>query len=247
MSGLTFNGKHSFTDMGLIMFSKNRPIRPEPKSIIEDIPGMDGELDYSAVNPDNRVKYKSVTDEIEFLFAEKSMANVRTKAHLIAAWLACGEAQLIYDDDPNVYYLAMAANRLDLENQIIKLRRFTIQFKRRPFGFSTTLFNQAYVVTEPASKVIANPGLFVRPKFTLTGVFTTLTLTCGSKTLTYNEANAGASIVIDNMQCIKDGSINKNNMLSGEFFEFVNGNNTLIIGGTGLNCTVTVTFRPQYL
>lgn len=243
MNGLTFNGKHSFNDMGLVMFSKNRPILPEPKIVTEDIQNMDGEYDYSSVS--GRVRYKPVTDEIEFFFAEKNMSNVRAKAHQIAAWLASGEAQLIYDDDPTIYYLAMVVNKLDLENQIIRARKVTVQFKRRPFGYGLTEESHSY--TTAGSKTINNPGTFVMPKFTVTGSFTTLTLSCNGKTLTYSEAIEGASIVIDNMQCIKDGNTNKNNVLSGEFFEFANGNNSLIIGGTGLDCTVTVSFRPQYL
>jgi phage-related protein len=104
-------------------------------------------------------------------------------------------------------------------------------------------------ITTAVDKVIANPGTYVKPKFTITGTFTTLTLTCGGKTLTYSEAIAGATLVIDcdKMTCIKDGTINMSNKLSGSFFEFANDNNTLTIGGTGLNCTVAVNFRPQYL
>jgi predicted phage tail component-like protein len=246
MTGLTFNGKHSYSDMGLVMLSKNRPILPEPKIIVEDFTGVDGEYDYSNVNPDGRTKYKSVTDEIEFSFVNKKMSDVRAKAHLIAAWLACGEAQLSYDDDPNKYYLAKVVNKLDLENQMNRLRTFTVNF-RHGFAFASTETSATYVVTEPVGKVIANPGTYIKPKFTVTGSFTTLTLTCNGKTLTYNEALADASIVIENMQCIKDETLNMNNKLSGSFFEFAPGNNTLAIGGTGLNCSVAVSFRPQYL
>jgi predicted phage tail component-like protein len=249
MNGLTFNGKHSYTDMGLTMFSKNRPILAEPKIITEDISGTDGEYDFSAVNPDNRITYKSVVDEIEFSFADKSMANVRAKAHTIAQWLACGEAQLSYDDDLNKYYLAKVTNKLDLENQMVRLRKFTANF-RHGFAYATTETTVTYTnITTAVDKVIANPGTYVKPKFTITGTFTTLTLTCGGKTLTYSEAIAGATLVIDcdKMTCIKDGTINMSNKLSGSFFEFANDNNTLTIGGTGLNCTVAVNFRPQYL
>lgn len=242
--GLTFNSVHSDT-LGLVMFSKNRPILPEPKIIAEELPGADGDYDYSTVNPDGRVKYKPVIYEIEFSFADKSMANVRTKAHAVAAWLACGEKALSFDDDSGKYWLAKVVNKLDLENQMIALRKFTVQFKCQPYAYGTTEETHTYATA--GSKTINNPGTYVKPKFTITGTFTTLTLSCGGKTLTYSEAIAGATIVIDNFHCIKDGAINAGNKLSGSFFEFANGNNALVIGGTGLDCSIVVSFRPVYL
>ncbi len=248
MNGLIFNSKHSFTDMGLSMYSNNRNILAEPKTVYEDLPGVDGEYDFSEVNPDNRTKYKPFVDEITFTIVATNAAAVRTKSHAIAEWLACGEKQLSYDDDPGRYWIARVINKLDIESQLIKLKSLTVQFKCQPFAYANELVEEIFAdIIAPADKTISNPGTFVKPKITITGTFTTLTLACGGKTLTYSDAIAGATIVIDNMQCIKDGSINVGSKLSGSFFEFVNGDNILAIGGTGLNCAVTVTFRPQYL
>lgn len=247
MNGLSFNGIHC-SEYGLVMRSKNRPILPEPKIVAEDIPHRDGELDYSAVNPDGRIKYKPVTFDIEFSFAEKNMANVRAKAHQIALWLSCGEAQLCFDDDPCKYWMAKVVNKLDLANEMISLRTFTAQFRCFPYAFNNNETSITYEdITAPADRVINNPGTFVMPRIKVTGSFSTLTLSCGGKTLTYNDALDNAEIVIENFHCIKDGSINAGNKLSGQFFEFANGNNTLSIGGTDLNIDVTVSFRAQYL
>lgn len=247
MNGLSFNGIHC-SEYGLVMRSKNRPILPEPKIVAEDIPHRDGELDYSAVNPDGRIKYKPVAFDIEFSFAEKNMANVRAKAHQIALWLSCGEAQLCFDDDPCKYWMAKVVNKLDLANEMISLRTFTAQFRCYPYAFSKKLTVKKYKdIIAPVDKVINNPGTYVLPRIKVEGSFSTLTLSCGGKTLTYNDALDNADIVIENFHCIKDGSINAGNKLSGQFFEFANGNNTLSIGGTDLNIDVTVSFRAQYL
>ncbi len=246
---LTFNSKHSMDDIGLRMRSKVRHILPEPKTAFEDLPGVDGEYDFTDVNPDGRTKYKPFTEEIVFSMIEANSAAVRVKAKQVADWLACGEQQLIYEDEPDVYYLARVINRMDIENQLIKLKTFTAQFKCRPYGFALSEVSETYSgIVAPENKVISNPGIYVKPKITITGSFTTLTLTVGTKTLSYSEALSAAEIVIDcdDMSCIKDGSTNKNNKLSGSFFELENGNNTLEIGGTGLNCDVTVSFRPRY-
>jgi predicted phage tail component-like protein len=244
MNGLAFNGKHSFTDMGLKIQSKVRHILPEPKTVYEDLPGVDGEYDFSNVNPDGRTKYKPFTDEITFYMI--GPVN-RAKVHEIASWLACGEQQLIYDDEPEAYYLARVINKLDAENLLIQLKSFTAQFKGGPFSFGTTEETHSY--TTAGDKTINNPGTFVKPKFIITGSFTTLTLSCGGNTLTYSEAIVGSAIEIDcdKMTCVKDSNTNKSMKLSGKFFEFANSNNTLSIGGTGLDCTIQVSFRPQYL
>jgi phage-related protein len=121
------------------MFSKNRPILPEPKIIVEDLSGMDGEYDYSAVNPDEEIKYKPRPHDIEFTLRERDPRKLRIKANKIAAWLACGEQPLIYDDEADKYYLAKVVNKLDLENQIVSIKRFTVQFRCRPFKFGLYL------------------------------------------------------------------------------------------------------------
>jgi predicted phage tail component-like protein len=132
--GLTFNGRHS-SEFGLVMFSRNRPILPEPKLVAEDIPGMDGEYDFSAANPDGEVKYKPRMIDIDFTLKEREPRKLRVRANQIAAWLACGEQILIFDDEPDKFYLAMVANKLDLDNQILSIKKFTVHFKCRPIKY----------------------------------------------------------------------------------------------------------------
>lgn len=134
MYGLTFNGRHS-SEFGLVMFSRNRPILPEPKIVAEDLPGVDGEYDFSAVNPDGEVKYKPRMQDIDFTLKERNPTRLRVKANQIAAWLACGEQILIFDDEPDKFYLAMVANKLDLDNQILSIKKFTVHFKCRPVKY----------------------------------------------------------------------------------------------------------------
>ena len=136
--GLTFNGRHS-SEFGLVMFSRNRPILPEPKLVAEDIPGMDGEYDFSAANPDGEVKYKPRMQDIDFTLKERNPTRLRVKANQIAAWLACGEKELIFDDEPDKFYLATVSNKLDLDNQILSIKKFTVHFKCRPFKYGLHL------------------------------------------------------------------------------------------------------------
>ena len=138
MYGLTFNGRHS-SEFGLVMFSRNRPILPEPKIVAEDLPGMDGEYDFSAVNPDGEIKYKPRMLDIDFTIKERNPYWLRLKANQIAAWLSCGEQKLVFDDEPNKYYLATVANKLDLGNQILSIKTFTVHFRCRPMKYGIAL------------------------------------------------------------------------------------------------------------
>jgi predicted phage tail component-like protein len=268
MIGLTFNGKHSYRDFGLRMYSPSRPF-PEPKIVSEDMATMDGELDFTEANPQGRTLYKPVTHEIELRMIEMELAKVRSKAHKIAMWLLCGEKPLIYDDKSGVYYLARVINKLDLERELIQLRKITVQFKCRPFAQSFNQSNESltrgeglmrgydykrgmtpliYNITAPTTLNIYNPGIYVKPLIRISGSFTTISFTYGDKTINCNQAVSSGTLDIEfsKMQALLNSTTKYNNYVNGEFFELANGDNALQISGTGLNCTVTLIFRYQY-
>jgi predicted phage tail component-like protein len=268
-NGVKFNGLHSYQDLGLIMESKNRPILPESKIIVEEAAGTDGEFDYSDSNPEGRTKYKTRPHDIGFSLQERNMALLRIKAHEIANWLACGEQQLIYDDETAVFYMARVVNQLDLENLIVSLRKFTVRWKSRPYAYSVVdsteqiQFDQGltlgygykldmvplvFNITGATTLNIYNPGRFVKPIIRITGVLTNISFTTNGKTLTYGAASASGTIDIDcsKPQAVK-GTDNVNNNIAGDYIEFVHGDNQLQITGAGLNCTVTLIFRYLYL
>jgi predicted phage tail component-like protein len=271
--GVLFNGRHS-SEFGLVMLTKNRPILPEPKIITDEAPGMDGDYDYSDSNPDGRTKWKPRPHELTFEIDRRKVncrdpRAVRAKAHEIAVWLACGEQQLIYDDDTAVFYLARVVNRLDLESQIQPNRPFTVQFKTRPYGFSRLMSSEGlkrgygfmrgqgyrrdmaatvYQVTGPVTVNIYNPGTFVKPVLKVSGQYNYISFSCNGKTLTFGHSNHPVDIDCEKMRAIDDtGNRTRSLWDDSEFIEFINGNNALVIGGEGLNCTVTVEFRYLYL
>ncbi len=271
INGLTFNGKHSYHDFGLRMHSKNRPILPEPYIAVEEVPGRDDVYDYSAVNPDKREKYKPRPHDIDFGIIESDPRILRIRAHKIAAWLACGEKQLIYDDETAVFYLGKVVNRLDLETQVTALKMFTVSFRTRPFAFSRVKSNEAiqygqglqygygykygmvptiFTVAGNTAYSIYNPGWFVKPIIRVNGSFTNITFAANGRSFTYHTPTVGALVEFDceNLKAIKDGSINVLNNVTGDNrLEFANGDNLLQVSGTGLNLTLTLEFRYLYL
>ena len=269
MKGFIFNSKHSFNDMGIVMKSKNRPILPEPRIIAEEITSRDGDYDYSEYNPDGRTKYKPRIIEVECSFLRRDMTYLRIKAHEIASWLACGEQQLIFDDETAVFYLARVNNKLDLVTEIARIGRFTLQFKCRPFAFSRVRSDQVlqlgmglmlgygyrldmspmvFTVTGNAAFNIYNPGTFVKPLIRISGSASNISFTANGKTMTYGAVISAEQVDIncDKMTAIK-GTTNVMNNVSGDYIEFINRNNTLQISGTGLNCTITLVFNYLYL
>lgn len=232
--GLTFNGKHSFSDFGLIMFSKNRPILPEPKIITEELAGTDGEYDYSSSNPDDEIKYKPRPYDIEFTLKESDPRWLRIKANRIAAWLACGEQQLIFDDEPDKYYLAKVVNKLDLENQILSVKRFTVQFRCRPFKFGLYLEGSDIWDTFNFEEDVAQ-----YTKFDVTGSSTVTIINVGRKVSPTINTNS-------NMTIEMDGNSYELNPGDNKFYDLKlkTGDNQIAITGTG---HIEILFRKELL
>lgn len=223
MYGLTFNDKHSFNEFGLIMYSKNRPVLPEIKDASEELPGMDGEYDYSEVNPDKEVKYKARPIDIEFSLKEPNPKLLRIKANKIAAWLACGEKQLIFDDEPDKYYLAKVVNKLDLDNQIVTVKRFTAQFRCRPFKFGLYLEGADIWDTFNFEEDVSQ-----KVEFNVTGSSVVTIINVGRKVIPTINVNANMSIILGGTTY---------NLIAGDnkFYDLklMNGNNQITVNGTG--------------
>jgi len=216
------------------MLSKNRPILPDTKDVVEDLAGMDGEYDYSEVNPDNEIKYKSRSIDIEFALKEPNPKMLRVKANRIAAWLACGEKPLIFDDEVDKYYIAKVVNKLDLDNQIVSVKRFTVQFRCRPFKFGIYLEGSdiwdVFNFEEDISQVT---------EFDVVGNSTVNIVNVGRKVSPTINVNANMSIII--------GGITYNLTPGDNTFyglKFINGNNPITINGTG---HIKFIFRKELL
>lgn len=101
MKGITFGDVHSFTDLRLILASKEIG-SPEVKTSKIDIEGADGSLDLSDYF--GGVKYGSVTHKFDFSTTApqtqflSQFSNVKNKLH-------GKKVRIILDDDPTFYYI----------------------------------------------------------------------------------------------------------------------------------------------
>ena len=82
------------------------------------------------------------------------------------------------------------------------------------------------------------------------GAWTTLTLSMNGKTLNYPVSGSG-TLTIDNVEMeVYLGTVNKYGVVTGDvdtFLSLVPGLNTLTIGGTGINATITIKYIPLWL
>lgn len=100
MLGVTFDGKHSWRDYGLILTSTLTPSPPVKKHEV-DIPGADGVLDLSEAL--GGVRYSQRTITMTFAFAAGYWYRY-TKNSEIANAIHGKRMKIILDDDPNYYY-----------------------------------------------------------------------------------------------------------------------------------------------
>lgn len=126
---MTFKGIHS-SSLGLIMRSINRPILPLVQDEYVDVPGRNGSILFPGSLSDRFI-------EIQFSFVEKSIPDLREKAHQIADWLYSEDREpIIFDDEPQYTYMGKVANQVDLE-QIARAGTFVVTFRCLPYVTTT--------------------------------------------------------------------------------------------------------------
>ena len=129
MNGLTFNGVHSDT-LGLVMKTLQRSAGASLRQKEVVIPGRDGALTFPYKKRDNK------THIARFTYTATNMTDIRQKERQIGAWLSAQEAYLIFDDEPDIVYLATAyAEIIPTEDGFA--RSVDIEFVCQPFGFAT--------------------------------------------------------------------------------------------------------------
>ena len=246
MLGFTFAGRHC-SEFNICMKSKNRTMLPEPKLSYQEALNMDGSYDFSEVNPKNRICYKNREIVVDCYIVSTDLATLRNRLRSVASWLGRGENQLIFDDEPNVYYLAKVLNRIDF-NQAFKRGYFTIVFDCRPFAYYNTLSNIVRNdITFPCAFNLNNPGFETFPEIIIEGTFSNIELDKGTKRLIYSGSGEGTLTLNSEKMTATLGNNNVLHLISGDFFTITKGLNIIGIYGDTLNVSVTIRYRICYL
>lgn len=101
MKGVKIGEKHTYKDWNLILTTTDIDF-PDPKTETVDIPGANGELDFSEVLT-GEILYKNRTIKIELEMIDK-FENWRNKISEISNYLHGKKMKMIFDDDPSYYY-----------------------------------------------------------------------------------------------------------------------------------------------
>lgn len=250
MNGLTFNGVHS-DSFGLIMKTVQRsagaPVRQ--KEIV--IPGRDGALTFPYKKRDNK------THIAKFTYSATNMTDIRQKERQIGAWLSAQEAYLIFDDEPDVAYLATAYSEITpTENYLT--REIEIEFVCQPFGIAIEETEISETVTGSYQKVIQYEGthkigfgsqMGAYFNVEIDGSFTSLNIKLNDTTISFETPSASGTIIIDNVngKITKDDTNYIDSATFSDFLTLYPNTNLLEISGESINCIVKVKYNALYI
>jgi len=225
------------------MRSKNRQLLPELNDHYVQVPGKFGSILFPRELADRRI-------EIDCAFVGSSLADIRTKARDIAAWLyTTDRAKLSFDDDPGKYYMAKLASAVDFEHLAL-MGQFSLSFVCEPLAYGeqvTTNF-----VNDMAT--VVNAGTYPTPAIieaTFTDAASEFKVALGTEYVRIVHAfvatntlkiDTGTGAVLINGTRAMD----KLDWQNSIFFELAVGNNTLSITPTG-KCIATVKHTPRWL
>lgn len=106
---INIGGKNTWDDWKLIPTSRPLIAPPEPKTNYVDIPGMDGELDYTEIFGPGSVKYKQRTGSWEFIVVNLEQDGFRpvdwaTRYSAIMTFIQGYFLTIRFEDDPAYVY-----------------------------------------------------------------------------------------------------------------------------------------------
>jgi predicted phage tail component-like protein len=225
------------------MRSKNRQLLPETNDSYVQVPGRQGSILFPRELADRRI-------ELDCAFVEPSLADIRTKAREIAAWLnVTDRANLSFDDETGKTYKAKLASAVDFDH-IGRMGEFSLSFACEPLAYGSE------VTTNFAndSATVANAGTYSAPAIieaTFTDVASEFKVTLGTEYVRVVhdfEVNDTLKIDTGTGAILLNGSraMDKLDWQNSRFFDLPVGESTLNITPTG-KCTATVKFSPRWL
>jgi predicted phage tail component-like protein len=225
------------------MRSKNRQLLPQPNDIYVQVPGRQGSILFPRELADRRI-------EIDCAFVGSSLADIRTKARDIAAWLnVTDRATLSFDDETGKTYKAKLASAVDFDH-IGNMGQFSLAFNCEPLAYGT----EATTNFANDSATVANAGTYSAPAIieaTFTDAATEFKVTLGTEYVrvvhdfVLNDTlkiDTGTGAILINGSRAMD----KLDWQNSIFFKLAVGNNTLNITPTG-KCIAKMKHTPTWL
>lgn len=103
MNGVSFNGKHSYREWGLLLKERPYIAPPEPKTKLVEVPGSDVVIDLTE-SLTGQVHYGMREGKFEF-YVLNGRSEWSAVYYAILNELHGKRLQIVLDDDPNYYWL----------------------------------------------------------------------------------------------------------------------------------------------
>ena len=133
MNEIIFNGKSSYKDLGVIVtYFKAQP--PEPKTIKQDVPFMNGSYDFSKLYGEVFYNERIINCKVQFKVRDERM--LLGKYSEVMEWLlGSNNSKLIYTGDPCMYYIA-SVTKAPTWDDFKRIGSLDIEFTAYPFKIS---------------------------------------------------------------------------------------------------------------
>lgn len=179
MSGIKFRNKHSADDFGMFMtdFSVSPP---EPQTAYVDVPFRDGPLDFSTALTGGVVKYKNRTVTAEFKTQDRTPDSWKSRYHTFINYVQGQKLQLIFDYDPEYYYLGRISCDVSKDDQVIGT--ISISADCDPYKYKLSPTVKEFDVSGSLSVTLPNDRMPTLPTVTTN---TEITVEFGESTIVF--------------------------------------------------------------
>lgn len=187
MNGITFGQIHSYDDLSLILNSKEIEA-PSPKTESIEIPGADGELDFTEFFGEVKFKNRKLTFEFSYIGTRPTFL---TEFSAIQKAIHGKKLHITLDDDPNYYYIGrVTVGAWEAENGYAKI---TVEANCEPYKYKNAVTTVSKSITDSGTISLANLKKSVVPKVSTTAAVT-IAWTGGSASL-----SAGNDQIIEDL------------------------------------------------
>ena len=187
MYGVTFGDYHSYDDLDLILASKEIGA-PEPKTETIDIPGGDGELDFTKFSGTVRYKNRQLIFKFFYIGERSTFAD---KFSEVQNAIHGKKLKITLDDDPNHYYFGRCTvDRWKVDKSIGKI---TVEANCEPYKYKNSVTTVSQSITSSGTISLTNLKKSVVPTISTTAAVT-IAWTGGSASL-----SAGNDQIIEDL------------------------------------------------
>lgn len=265
--GVKLDGIDPQKEWGLIfLIDHYHPATPEIRNKSLAIPGMFGEWDFGS-------EWGKRSFSLPFGIIKKDKQELQRNIRAFVAFLLDSygrprEIQLIFDYEPDKYYMVKLNGRID-PDRVIRTGRFDLSLiAHKPSAAKLTAADQIYfhsedvdfnntvpffegineTITFPKEIKILNEGTTViRPDFFIEGSGTGIKFHMNGKTFSVGTLSNNTIDIVGESFTVKKDGITSLSAIIGDFLELFPGDNTLSILGTNLNFDVMIIPKPKFI